>query len=306
MKLPIKGVIPPLVTPLLENMQLDVTGLRKLIEHVLNGGVHGIFLLGTNGEGPSFDIDFKKKLITEACEIINNRVPVLVSISDTSIESTLEIAEFSKKKGADVLVLTSPYYFPISEQEMVNYLEEVAPLLPLPFMLYNIPSCTKHNLSLHTISRGLELGAIGIKESSGDLVFLKELIDTFKNNSDFSIIAGSEALLFDAINYGGHGVVAGGANFFPRLFVTLYEASLLQDLKKVEKLHNEVLLLQSTFYSIGNSDTKSIKAIKCALSIMGICTDHMALPLKRFTESQKKEVQQYLRQFEYSKDFIPN
>lgn len=303
MKLPLKGIIPPLVTPLLENRELDSIGLNNLIEHVLNGGVHGIFLLGTNGEGPSLNNALKKQLITEACKIVNHRVPVLVSISDTSFEATLEIAEHSKKCGADALVVTSPYYFPISQQEMADYLQDLVPLLPLPFILYNIPSCTKLDLSVETVKKAKDLGAIGIKESSGNMSLLYSLIDEFKESPDFSIIVGAELFLSETITNGGHGGVAGGANFFPRLFVELYEASLSKDLKKIEVLREEVLKVHNTIYNVGSTPTKSIKAIKCALSQMGICSDTMAQPLRKFDEVQRNEVKQYLGQFEYSKDY---
>src|SRR5680860_577230 len=87
MKLPLKGIIPPMVTPLLENKELDSAGLKNLIEYLLEGRVHGIFLLGTNGEGPSLGYGLRKQLITEACKIVDHRVPVLVGITDTSFEA---------------------------------------------------------------------------------------------------------------------------------------------------------------------------------------------------------------------------
>lgn len=303
MKLPLKGVIPPLVTPLLKNRELDINGLKNLIEHVLEGGVHGIFLLGTNGEGPSLGYALRKQLITEACKIVNHRVPVLVCITDTSLEATLEIAEHSKKSGVDALVVAPPYYFPISQQEMVDYLRDLVPMLPLPFLLYNIPSCTKLHLSVETVRKAKEFGAIGIKESSGDMSLLYTLIEEFKDSPDFSIIAGAELFLSETIVNGGHGAVAGGANFFPRLFVELYEASLSNDLDRIKELREIVLKVHSTIYDVGDSATKSIKAIKSALSIMGVCSDYMVRPLHEFDAEQKKEISGYLDQFEYSKDF---
>ena len=147
----------------------------------------------------------------------------------------MEIAEHAKKCGADALVVTTPYYFPISQQEMIEYLEHIVPLLPLPFVLYNIPSCTKHFLTVETIKKAKELGAIGIKDSSGDLSLLHSILDAFKDAPEFSIIAGSELFLSETILNGGHGAVTGGANFFPRLFVELYDASVANDAKKIKR-----------------------------------------------------------------------
>ena len=299
MKLPLKGIIPPMVTPLLDTMELDVNGLEKLIEHLIDGGVHGIFLLGTNGEGPSLSYALRKQLVTEACKIVNKRVPVLVSITDTSLESTLEMARHSKKVGADALVVASPYYFPISQQEMIDYLEILAPQLPLPFLVYDIPSCTKLHLSIKTIRKAKELGAIGVKDSSGDMTSFYQIIDEFKDSPQFSIIAGTEIFLSDTILNGGHGAVAGGANIFPNLFVELYEASCNKDLKKIKLLRHSLIKMHRTIYNLGSTPTKSIRAIKCALDIMGICSDHMALPLGKFDAQNKKKIRNYLGQFEF-------
>jgi len=299
MKLPLKGIIPSMVTPLLDTMELDLNGLEKLIEHLIDGGVHGIFLLGTNGEGPSLGYPLRKQLVTEACKIVNRRVPVLVSITDTSLESTLEMAYHSKKAGADALVVASPYYFPISQQEMIDYLEILAPQLPLPFLVYDIPSCTKLHLSIKTIKKARELGAIGVKDSSGDMSSFYQIINAFKDSPEFSIIAGAEIFLSDTILNGGHGAVAGGANIFPSLFVELYEASYNKDLEKINVLRQSLVKMHSNLYNLGSTPTKSIRAIKCALDIMGICFDYMAPPLGKFDAEHKEIIRDYLGQFDF-------
>lgn len=301
MKLPLRGIIPPMVTPLLENKALDSAGLRNLIEHLLEGGVHGIFLLGTNGEGPSLGYGLRKQLITEACKIVNHRVPVLVGITDTAFEATLEIAHHAQDEGADALVVAPPFYFPLSEAEIINYFQELAPLLTLPFLAYNIPSCTKLNLSVSVVKRAKELGAIGVKDSSGDIDLLYAYIKAFKDTPDFSVIVGNEIFLPETILNGGHGAVAGGANVFPKLFVDLFEASLLKDLHSIANLRKKVLEVHETIYSLDNSPTQSIKAIKCALSVMGICDDYMAQPLNRLDTDKRLQVKKYLDRFEFVK-----
>jgi 4-hydroxy-tetrahydrodipicolinate synthase len=303
MQLQLKGIIPPMVTPLLENKELDSVGLNNLIEHLLNGGVHGIFLLGTNGEGPSLSYGLRRQLITEACKIVNGRVPVLVGITDTSFEGSLEIALHSKEAGADALVVAPPFYFPISVQEMNQYLEELAPLLPLPFLLYNIPSCTKLHMGIESVRKARNLGAIGVKDSSGDLASLHEIIEEFKNDPDFSVIVGNELFLSETIISGARGAVAGGANFFPKLFVELYDACHKKDEQSISELSDKILKIDETIYNVENSPTRSIKAIKCALSIMGICSDHMAQPLGKLNEVQRAKVKNYLVKFKYDKHY---
>ena len=297
MNLPLKGIIPPMITPLTEKGDLDTEGLERLIEHLIEGGVHGIFLLGTNGEGPSLTYTLRKELISKACKLIDKRVPVLVGITDTSFEGSIDIANYSKEAGADVVVLAPPYYFPISQEEMVEYLENLIPALPLPVMMYNMPSCTKMHLSVETVKRAKELGAIGIKDSSGDVFYLYTLIDEFKNSPEFSIIVGTELYLPETIIYGGHGAVAGGANFFPKLFVDLYNASLTDDKTAVFELRDQVLKLYSTIYNVGNNVSRYTKGTKSALLAMGICNDYMAQPLHNFNEEDRNKVKKYVEEF---------
>lgn len=292
-----------MVTPLLENKELDLVGLKNLLEHLINGGVHGIFILGTTGEGPSLSYAVRKQLVSETCRIVNKKVPVLVGITDTSFDGTLEIANHAKKVGADALVVAPPYYFPIAQEEMGDYLESLVPMLPLPFMLYNMPSCTKLHLSIDVVRRAKELGAIGIKDSSGDLSYLYMLIEEFKSDPSFSIIAGTELFLPETIMYGGHGSVAGGANFFPRLFVDLYEAAMAQNLEKVKLLRDKVIKVHQTIYEVGEYPSRHIKGTKAALMAMGICQDHNAEPLDRFTEEQRNRIKKYIAQFNYRNEY---
>ena len=300
MKLPLKGIIPPVVTPLLSDSKLDEQGMINLFDHVLEGGVHGIFLLGTTGEAPNLSYSLRKEFIKKACAYINKRVPVVVGITDTSIHCSLEIAHVAKESGADALVISAPYYLPISQSEFIYYLEELIPQLPLPFMMYNMPSCTKFHMSLHTVQRAKELGAIGIKDSSGNWPYLLSLIEAFKDSPEFSVIAGSEIFLPDTILNGGHGAVAGGANLYPALFVELYDASVKGDLVKIEELKQKLMLIEEKIYNVGAYSSKYVKTIKSALSAMGICSDFVAMPFRQFNESKRNLIKQNIEEFELS------
>lgn len=297
MQLPLKGIIPPLVTPLDRSRELDIPGLERLIEHQLSGGVHALFILGTSGEGPSLGYRLRKDLIKMTCKLVDSRIPVLVGISDSSMAASLEMADCSREMGADAVVLAPPYYFPISENEMLAYLETLAPELALPFLLYNIPSHTKTELSLRILRRAKELGAAGIKDSSGDVLHLYSLIEEFKDQPDFSIFTGTEIFLPETILHGGHGAVAGGANMFPKMFVELYDASLAKDLDTVSIIREKVLSLYEGIYQVGKHPSRFLQATKCVLSLMGICEDHMAPPHLRFNSEERKQIESYIEKF---------
>jgi 2-dehydro-3-deoxy-D-pentonate aldolase len=294
MKLPLKGIIPPVVTPLISNTKIDIAGLESLIEHLLSGGVHGLFMLGTTGEATSLSYELREELLKRTCEFVNHRVPVVVGITDTSLEGSLHIAEYSASLGLDGVVVAPPYYMPITQKEMREYLENLAPKLPLPFLMYDMPGCTKLHMSLETIKKAKELGAIGVKDSSGDMSYLYSLIQEFKDSPEFSIIAGTELFLPDTILNGGHGAVAGGANLFPRLFVDLYDASVAKDLEKIAVLRNHVMTINNTIYNVNKQTSRILKGIKCGLSAMGICNDFVASPLRKFDGEEKQKVVQYI------------
>lgn len=296
MLLPLRGIIPPMITPLKSNDELDRQGVEKLIEHIIGGGVHGLFLLGTNGEGPSLSQRIKKEFLKLSCEIINGRVPVLVGITDSSFSGALEIAEYSKTVGVDSVVVAPPFYFPATEEEMINYVEKLAAVTPLPFVLYNMPVHTKINLSIATISRAKELGCIGIKDSSGDMANLYMLIEAFKEDPNFAVFAGTELYLPDAVMGGAHGAVAGGANVFPKLFVDLYNAAIKKDFEKITKLRDQIIWLCNTMYVVSPSAARITLSFKTALSILGICSDEMALPLIKLNESEREKIASYLQE----------
>ena len=294
----LKGIVPPVITPLLNNEELDVEGLNNLIEHLIGGGVHGLFLLGTNGEAPHLSYKVRKELISKACEIIDKRVPVVVGITDTSFSGSIEVAEHAKDAGVDAVVVAPPYYFPISQKEMMIYMENLVKELPLPFMLYNMPSCTKMHTSIETVKKAKELGAIGVKDSSGDMFFLYSLINEFKDSPEFSIMAGTELYLPDTIIHGGHGAVPGGANIFPKLFVDLYNAAVNKDLEEIERLREIVFVLYNTIYSVGDSPMRITKGTKCSLDVLGICNGYMAHPLREFEGEERALIEKYVNDFQ--------
>jgi len=294
MNLPLKGIIPPVITPLIDHNKIDIQGLENLLEYLVTGGVHGLFILGTTGEAPSLSYQLRKEFIKRTCDQINHRIPIMVGITDTSFEGSLEIAEYSQNVGADAVVVAPPYYLPISQSEMLFYLENLVSRLPLPLLLYNMPSCTKLHLAIRTVKAAKELGAIGIKDSSGDMFYLFSLIEEFKDSPEFAIITGTELFIPETIMQGGHGAIAGGANMFPKLFVDLYEASVARDFEKITFLRDIVMRLYNTIYSVGKNSSKYIKGIKCALSVMGICSDYVAFPLRKFEGEERQKIEQYI------------
>jgi len=294
---PLRGIIPPLVTPLLDRDTLDTAGLERLVEHVLAGGVHGLFILGTTGEAPSLSYRLRYDLIDRVCGQVAGRVPVLVGITDTSFVESTNIARKAKDAGAQAVVLAPPYYFPAGQMELLEYLKHLTAELPLPVFLYNMPSHTKLVFEPETIRAAADFpGVAGIKDSSGNMMYFRRLQALLLGDRpEFSVLMGPEELLAEAILLGGHGGVAGGANLLPRLYVDLYDAACAKDLPRVEELHAKVMELSTSIYHVGLYQSSFLKGLKCALSCVGICNDFMAEPFHRFRQAEHEVIERYVK-----------
>jgi 4-hydroxy-tetrahydrodipicolinate synthase len=237
----------------------------------------------------------RKEIVQRALDQIKERIPVLVGITDTSFDESINLAEYAAEKGASAVVLAPPYYFPAGQLELLEYLEHLVPRLPLPLFLYNMPTHTKLFFEPETVKAASEIpGVIGLKDSSANMVYFHQLQQIFKDHNDFRLFIGPEELLGETLVLGGHGGVCGGGNLIPELYVELYEKSIEGDFKKMGILHERIMQISTTIYSVGKYKSSYLKGLKCSLALMGICDDFMAEPFHRFRVSERNVIRQYL------------
>ncbi|MCB1125933.1 MAG: dihydrodipicolinate synthase family protein [Verrucomicrobiae bacterium] len=291
MSLLLRGIVPPMITPLRGRDELDVPGLERLVDHILAGGVSGLFILGTSGEAPSLSYRLRRELVERVCRLVNGRVPVMVGITDTAFVESVNLARVAAEQGAAAAVTATPYYFPSGQPELVEHLQHLLADLPLPLLLYNMPSLTKVSFSRETVRWATDQpGVIGVKDSSGDMLYFHDLVEIARARSDWSILVGPEQLLAESVLLGGHGGINGGANFKPRLYVDLYEAAKAHDVDRMLDLNQQVQAIARDIYQVGRHTSAVIKGIKCVLSLMGICDDYMAEPFHRFRATERNRV----------------
>jgi 4-hydroxy-tetrahydrodipicolinate synthase len=285
------GIIPPLATPLLELDRLDRDALAALIEHVIAGGVSGIFLLGTTSEGPSLPAMVKEELISEACEIVSGRVPVLVGITDTVFSESVRLAEHAAGCGAQGLVLAPPYYQGLGELELENYLRQVTLAVPLPVLLYNIPGCVKLSISPETVSHLAEMPqVVGLKDSSGDMAYFEAAARGVAKRSDFAMFVGPEEMITKAVSLGAIGGVCAGANLFPRLYVELLKAAIHKETAKADALQQIVHTVSQNIYLLSEAPTRVIRGVKGALATLGIGNGLPSLPIPPLSPAEQSEL----------------
>ena len=293
---PLDGIIPPMITPLDSPDSLDRPGLQRLIEHLIAGGVHGVFILGSTGEGPALSYRLRRELIDQTCALVNGRVPVLVGITDTSYAESCSLAAHAKTAGANAIVTAPPFYFAVSQNDLFRLIQRLAGEVDLPLFLYNMPSFTKSCFELETVIRAAELPNIwGLKDSSGELLYIRSVIEYMHARPDFSVLVGPEELLLDSLKLGACGGVCGGANLFPGLFVSLYQAVREKNMAAAESLQQKIREIGALLYNIGEPESSYLRGLKLGLELMGICKSTLVTPYESANSSRHKQLGEILK-----------
>lgn len=278
-----------MITPLNEDFSLDVEHTIRMIQYLIQGEMNGVFILGTTGETASLSSDVKSDLIRLVCREVNGQIPVLVGITDCSFVESLDLANIAAESGAAALVAAPPFYMNISQEELIAYYQKLAEEVPLPLFLYNMPSHTKISIELSTVKTlSAHPNIIGIKDSSGDLSYFEGLCRAFRDYQGFRIFVGPEEILLQTLQLGGHGGVTGGANLFPKLYTSLFEAFEQQDFEKAEQLQETILFLSQQIYQNNQYQSSYLKGLKAAMGFENLCKGILAPPLAAYTEIEKK------------------
>ena len=296
---PLRGVVTAMVTPLDPDLNLDQKGLERLVEHLITGGVHGIFILGTTGEAPNLSYDVRFAVIEQTCRLAGTRVPVIVGITDTSHKDAIRMAAKSYECGALAVVAAPPYYFQVSQADLLDYFKRLALESPLPLFLYNAPLNTHHWIEVETVIQlAAETNVAGLKDSGLQMGYFHAVREGVRDRADFSLLVGPDDLLAEAVLMGAHGGMAGGSNVWPRLFIALYEAAAAGDLHRVVALQHHAMQFDTAIYHSANP----LRGLKCALSLLGICSNDLTQPLKPYSQQVRDQVEKYLQAVDVLKD----
>ena len=291
---PLRGIVTPLITPLNEDETLDIASLERLLHHVIAGGVHAVFVLGTTGEGPGVSPAVRREVVSRTCKLVGGRVPVLVGITDSAFASSIDFARFAAEAGAQAVVTAGPIYYPVTQNLLLHYIERVASSSPLPVILYNIPSCAHVHFALETVVRAASsIGNVaGVKDSSGNIGFVHQLRYALSGYPNFTLLVGPEELMAESVMAGVHGGVNGGSNLFPPLYSSLYAAAAKRDMDGVARLHPIVEEVCSRIFEQSPRGEHFLPRFKYAASLLGLCGETVTLPYRCLTDSEKVQVRQ--------------
>lgn len=228
-----------MVTPLSEN-GIDEAATRKLVNKLINDGVHGLFILGTNGEFYALSEEVKLTLVKIVVDEAAGRVPIFAGSGGISTEAVIQLTNQFAELGVDAVSIITPYLIKISDEELIQHYQAIAANTNLPIILYNIPANTKISISEQVFKELIKIPRIaGIKDSSGQLENIQMYLD-LNDRADFSVLVGSDSLILPALQKGADGAVAATSNVLTKTDLGIYQAYLANDLEKAARLQESI------------------------------------------------------------------
>jgi 4-hydroxy-tetrahydrodipicolinate synthase len=289
----LQGVLPPMITPLDADERVDEAALERQIERLLAAGVHGIYLLGSSGEGPALRDSERRRAIEGARRVLRGRAPLIVGCMASGTALSIDAIRAAEAAGADAVAVTPPHYYPLSAHSMMlEHYRRCAAASSLPVLIYNIPLTTKVMLSPETILAVADLpNVVGIKDSSGDFGHALKILTLRGSDSSFSVLLGSVPISGAALLMGADGIIPGVSNLDPHLMVELYERGRANDVDGVRALQPRIQSLMRVL-EFG----PGISCFKTALELMGVCEAHVTAPFPNLGERERAGLAGVLRE----------
>ncbi|MCE5287161.1 MAG: 4-hydroxy-tetrahydrodipicolinate synthase [Pelosinus sp.] len=286
----IYGVVPPIITPVDENDCVDEKALREIIDRVIDGGVHGILVHGSNGEFYGLEYEEQERAIKIAVEHVNGRVPVYMGIGAITTKQCIKRAKMGYQAGAQALTMLPPMFLAPNEEELFQHFKEVAESTPLPFLLYNNPGRVGIKLSANLVERLADVpNIVGMKDTSGDMTLFAECVRRTRDKG-FKIFAGKDTMILASLVYGAVGAVASTANVAPKLVVEIYDKFMAGDIKGALEAQYTLNPLRMAF------DLASFPVVtKDAVNLCGLAMGKSILPNTSASEAIKDKLKAILK-----------
>jgi len=290
MKLKLEGIWTPIPTPLTKQGKVDTNATRRVVDFHIEAGIDGLLPLGTSGEFALLSREERSILVESVANQADSRVPVVAGVSDPSIENVIQLSSDAKKAGADAVLATPPYYFTTGDEGHYLHFKTISEAIDLPLMIYNIPEWTHSFVTPETVQRlADDKLVVGMKYTENNLLNLIRFLK--RSRSKISIFAGSDALAYSNLEFGGSGAIMGSANLAPRVASEIFDNHRKGNLAGAKAAQEKLLPIIDAF-AIG----KYPAALKEAMSLIGMPVGPLKEPLTALSTSEKKIVAGLLRQ----------
>jgi len=260
----IRGIIPPVATPMQTNEDLDLPRLCSHLDFLIGEGVHGVFVLGTNSEFYALDEREKQEVIATTIAHVRKRVPVYAGTGAETTREAVRLTRMAEREGADGVSVITPYFIQPNQQEIYDHYRRIAESTSLPVILYNNPAtCGGVKIDVETVARLAEIpNILAVKDSSGDLQNTNEYIKAVPDR--FSVMVGRDTLICQGLLFGARGAVPASANVAPRLCVRIYEEFMRGNLEESKAAQLNLNPLRLAF-TLGTQPG----GVKAALGLLG-------------------------------------
>ncbi len=281
------GVVVPMVTPFNSDMNIDLDAVTVLVNHLIDGGCHP-FVLGTTGESSSISFESKVALVKKTVEVAKGKATVYAGISGNCFQESLDQAKVYTDLGVDVLVAHVPYYYPLNQNHILNYFNQLASAVALPLIVYNMPMTTNMSIDLETAEElSKHPNIVGYKESERGEERMAKAIGLWKDRADFSYLLGWAAKSYEAMLLGADGLVPSTGNLTPQLYSTIYESVLSGNNESAQKAQEKSDAI-SKVYQENQILVNAIPILKFLLAKYNLCTKAVLLPMIALNEADEK------------------
>lgn len=272
-----------MVTPFTKEGKVDYAGLNRLTEHLVKGGADYLVVQGTTGESVTLNDEERRSVLDYILEVNNKRKPVVLGVGGNDTRTVCKKLENLDNKGLSGILSVSPYYNKPTQAGIYEHYKNVVQSTPLPIILYNVPGRTGSNVTAETTLRIADdfPKVVGVKEASGNLTQMEDIMQL--RPKKFLVISGDDNLTLPAIAMGADGVISVVGNAFPKEFGQMVHQGLFGSMEDARKTHYRLRNLVDLLFIEGNPG-----GIKEVLRQLGICEDHMRLPLVPVSEKTKK------------------
>ena len=286
----IEGIITAVVTPFSENENIDKSGFRRIITHLIDSGVNGLFPVGSQGEFFSLTVEEKKELISIAIDEAKGRVFVMPNVGGISTRETIELAGYAEKAGADCVSVITPFYISPNQDELYDHYKAVCESVALPVLAYNNPGRTGGLfLTPATVARLAQdiPNFAGIKDSTEDMTHILEIIRL--TPPGFRFIMGRDTLIYSALVNGAVGAIAATSNVAPKLVVGIYQAFRDGDHEKSKECQRQLAPLRVAF-GLGTFPV----VVKEALNMLGLPAGRCRRPIQALSKDKREKLRKIL------------
>jgi len=284
-----RGIIPALVTPFNQDESLNEVAAREIIQYVIKRGVHGIFVVGSQGEFWALSKEEKKRMFEIAMDEANNAIKVYAGTGAESTRETVELTKIARDVGVDVASIITPYFVRPSAKELIDHYRTIAAQVDLPIVLYNNPGRTGVRIDSQCVAELAEEydNIVGIKDSGGDLSLTLEYIS--KPDRKISVLAGCDTLVYSTLVAGGSGAIAATANVVPELAVSIFDKAISGDFSRALEAQNRLAPLRSAF-DLGTFPS----VVKEAVNMIGLSAGRCRRPISPLNTSSKESLRKIL------------